>query len=100
MERTLAAVARFVERVRVHRAEPYAIATSAMRRAQNAAEFAARIERLVGAQLRILEGEAEAAASFRGATSNALDDGVWRAVLDVGGGSTECALGRDGLLER
>ena len=100
MERTLAAVRRFAERVRVHRAEPFAIATSAMRRAQNADRFAKRVERTAGASLRILAGEEEGMASFRGATWKAPRNGVRRAVLDVGGGSTECAVGIDGLLEQ
>ena len=100
MERTLAAVRRFAERVRVHRAEPFAIATSAMRRAQNADSFAERVERSVGVSLRVLTGEEEAMASFRGATAKTPRNGVRRAVLDVGGGSTECAVGVDGLLEQ
>jgi len=100
MERTLAAIARFAERVKAQAAEPYAIATSAMRRANNAGEFGAQVERLLGAPLRILDGEGEAAASFRGATGSAPNDGVRRAVLDVGGGSTECAVGVDGRIER
>jgi exopolyphosphatase / guanosine-5'-triphosphate,3'-diphosphate pyrophosphatase len=100
MERTLAAVARFAERVAAQGAEPYAIATSAMRRANNAGEFGAQAERLLGAPLRILDGAEEAAASFRGATASARHDGVRRAVLDVGGGSTECAVGVDGRIER
>jgi exopolyphosphatase / guanosine-5'-triphosphate,3'-diphosphate pyrophosphatase len=100
VERTFAAVTKFAERLRAHEAEPYAIATSAMRRASNADTFVARVEALTGAQLRVLTGEEEAAFSFRGATANAPCDGVRRAILDVGGGSTECAIGTDGRLER
>jgi exopolyphosphatase/guanosine-5'-triphosphate,3'-diphosphate pyrophosphatase len=99
MERTLTAVAEFAERVDAHRAEPFAIATSAVRRAQNAGEFSARVERLIDVPLRILTGEEEAAYSFRGATSTAPRDRLRRAVLDVGGGSTECAVGAGGNLE-
>jgi len=100
MERTFEAVRHFAGRVRVHRAEPFGIATSAMRRASNGADFAGRIEAAIGASLHILAGGEEAAYSYRGATANAPRDGKRRAVLDVGGGSTECAVGVDGLLEQ
>ncbi|HMD02968.1 MAG TPA: hypothetical protein VKG44_08385, partial [Candidatus Baltobacteraceae bacterium] len=65
-ERTLSAVAQFVERVRAQDARLTAIATSAMRRADNAGEFAERMRDLTGVPLRILSGEEEASGSFRG----------------------------------
>ncbi len=100
MERTLRAVEEFVGRSRARGAEISSIATSAMRRASNAVEFADRMRAVTGAELHVLEGEHEAAASFRGAMYGAPHDGARRAVLDIGGGSTECASGRDGRLER
>ncbi len=100
MARTLGAIETFAARVRVHGAQPFAIATSAMRRASNAAEFSERVRALVGAGVRVLDGGEEGACSFRGATASAPRDGRRRAVLDVGGGSTECAAGRDGVLDR
>lgn len=99
MERTLLAVRRFAERVRAHGARPHAIATSAMRLAKNAPEFAERMMGEIGAPLQILTGEEEAAYSFRGATGGAPSDGTRRAVLDIGGGSTECAVGINGAIE-
>jgi exopolyphosphatase/guanosine-5'-triphosphate,3'-diphosphate pyrophosphatase len=99
-ERTLAAVGIFCERVRAYDAALASIATSAMRRADDAPAFAAAMADLTGVPLRVLDGDEEAAASFRGAMSSAPRDGLRRAVLDVGGGSTECAVGRDGVLER
>ncbi len=97
--RTLAAVREFAERARVHDAQIAAIATSAMRRAENGAAFALEVEEVLDAPLQILAGEREAACSFRGATARAERDGLRRAVVDIGGGSTECAVGRDGVLE-
>jgi exopolyphosphatase/guanosine-5'-triphosphate,3'-diphosphate pyrophosphatase len=97
--RTLDAVRLFAERVRAHGARPFAIATSAMRRASDAADFAAEVAAAVGAPLEVLDGAEEAACSFAGATAGAPRDGARRAVLDIGGGSTECATGRDGVLE-
>jgi exopolyphosphatase/guanosine-5'-triphosphate,3'-diphosphate pyrophosphatase len=100
MERTLAAVETFVARVRAHDAELSSIATSAMRRAHNAAEFSGRMRETTGTLLQVLDGSAEAQASFIGATYGVPHDGKRTAVVDVGGGSTEVAVGRDGCLER
>lgn len=100
MRRTLEAVDGFTARARARHASIASIATSAMRRAANAAEFGARMKAATGSELRVLDGEHEAAASFRGAMYAAPHDGLQRAVLDIGGGSTECAAGRDGTLER
>lgn len=99
MDRTLAAIATFVERSRAHDAAISAIATSAMRRADDTSAFVRRVESLAGAELRVLEGDEEAVCSFRGATYSAPHDGKRRGVLDVGGGSTEFAVGTDGRLE-
>lgn len=99
MRRTLDAIERYAERVNALSASVAGIATSAMRRASNAPAFTARVESLIGAPLRILDGREEAACSFAGAT---YEDGAARrriAVVDVGGGSAECAVGRDGALE-
>lgn len=71
------------------------IATSALRRADDAAAFAAEFERRTGATLAILTGEEEAKASFAGATAGLGERGEV-GVLDVGGGSSEYAFGRAG----
>jgi exopolyphosphatase/guanosine-5'-triphosphate,3'-diphosphate pyrophosphatase len=99
MERTLAAVRAFVDIARGYDAQLGSIATSAVRRADNAAEFSARMRAITGVPLAVLDGATEARASFRGATYGAELAGKRVAVLDVGGGSTECAVGRDGRLE-
>jgi exopolyphosphatase/guanosine-5'-triphosphate,3'-diphosphate pyrophosphatase len=97
--RTLAAVVEFARAARAHDASIACIATSAMRRASDAAAFASELYEAAGVRLQILDGAVEASASFRGATHNAARDGARIAVLDIGGGSTECAVGRDGVLE-
>jgi exopolyphosphatase/guanosine-5'-triphosphate,3'-diphosphate pyrophosphatase len=100
MDRTLAAAGEFAGRARAHGAALSSIATSAMRRARNAATFAARLREMTGLELHVLDGNAEAYASFVGATHGVAHDGKRTAVIDVGGGSTEVAVGRDGRLER
>jgi exopolyphosphatase/guanosine-5'-triphosphate,3'-diphosphate pyrophosphatase len=71
-----------------------AVATAAIRKAANRDELAAAIDRRAGVLLRILTEEEEARLSFVGATrtlSAPPQDTV--AVVDVGGGSTELAIG-------
>ena len=97
--RTLAAVTEFAAHARAHEAQLSCIATSAMRRANDASEFAEDIFAATGVELEVLDGETEAIASYRGATHHAARDGARVAVLDIGGGSTECAVGRDDFLE-
>lgn len=94
MQRTLDAVAQLARAVRGHYVRLFAIGTSALRRAENGEEFAARVETLLGVPLRVLSGEEEAAASYRGALT-AFDRlrGERVGVIDMGGGSTEYAVG-------
>jgi len=99
MRRTCAAVSDFVARVAARRATLCAIATSAVRRADDGIAFAARIEAIAGVPLRVLSGDEEAAASFRGATHARPAEGGRVAVVDVGGGSVEVGVGRAGVLE-
>jgi exopolyphosphatase/guanosine-5'-triphosphate,3'-diphosphate pyrophosphatase len=70
-------------------------ATSASRDAVNRDDFFGPAAEILGVQPELLSGEEEAALSFRGATAG-LDprEGPWL-VLDIGGGSTEFALGSD-----
>ncbi|HEY4439185.1 MAG TPA: hypothetical protein VGN14_01960 [Candidatus Elarobacter sp.] len=91
-ERTLAAVADYVETARRLRVEAIdAVATSGLRRAADAAAFAQEVGALTGIAPRIISGEDEARYSFLGATAaHGADHPV--AVLDVGGGSTEIAV--------
>jgi exopolyphosphatase/guanosine-5'-triphosphate,3'-diphosphate pyrophosphatase len=68
------------------------VATAAIRCAHNARDLVGAIERQAGLPLDVLEGEEEARLAFRGAASAAGVVGTL-AVIDVGGGSTEIAIG-------
>src|SRR5690349_14096242 len=72
-------------------------ATSAARDAENADEFAAEIESVLGVRPQVLTGEEEAAASFLGATRSLA--GGRSLVVDIGGGSTELVVGEAGAVE-
>ena len=68
-------------------------ATSAARDAANADELDAGVHGILGVHPEILTGEAEAEASFLGATRGL--PGTSALVMDSGGGSTELVVGRD-----
>jgi exopolyphosphatase/guanosine-5'-triphosphate,3'-diphosphate pyrophosphatase len=72
-----------------------AVATSAVRDAENGEAFLGEIEWSYGFATRLLSGEEEAGVTYRGVTAGrALPPGTL--VVDVGGGSTELAVdGRD-----
>ncbi len=73
-------------------ARTLAIATSAVRDAENGKAFLREIERSHGFATRLLSGDEEAALTFRGVTSGrAVAEGTL--VVDIGGGSTELVLG-------
>jgi len=87
--RTQAAVAR-----EVGAGEIVAVATAAIRHAANRDDLVAAVEDAGGMLLTVLSDEEEARLSFVGATRTLLQpaDGTI-AVIDVGGGSTELAVG-------
>jgi exopolyphosphatase / guanosine-5'-triphosphate,3'-diphosphate pyrophosphatase len=74
-----------------------AIATSAVRDAENGEAFLGEIEWSYGFATRLLSGHEEALMTFRGVTSDrSLEQGT--VIVDIGGGSTEfVAGGRDGI---
>jgi exopolyphosphatase/guanosine-5'-triphosphate,3'-diphosphate pyrophosphatase len=74
-----------------------AIATSAVRDAENGEAFLGEIEWSYGFTTRLLSGDEEAAMMIRGVTAGrpALDDVL---VVDIGGGSTELVLAKEGAV--
>jgi len=75
-----------VERVRM-------TATSAARDAANREDFFAAADGVIGVRPELLTGEEEARLSFRGATSELEPSEGPFLVVDIGGGSTEFAVG-------
>ncbi len=95
LQRVFTAVEELMGSVREHDVSKIAFcATSAARDAENAEDFLTGVRERVGVQPQILDGDAEARASFAGATRALppLPDPLL--VLDIGGGSTELILGR------
>jgi exopolyphosphatase / guanosine-5'-triphosphate,3'-diphosphate pyrophosphatase len=72
-----------------------ALATSAMRDAENGPEFRDFLQQRFGIDARTISGDEEARLTFLGATSDRNDDRE-SVVIDIGGGSTEYVVGRPG----
>jgi len=90
VHRCLAAYEREAEALGAERT--LAIATSAVRDAENGEAFLEQIEQRFRFRTRLLSGDEEAALTFRGVTSGrAVAEGTL--VVDIGGGSTELVLG-------
>jgi exopolyphosphatase / guanosine-5'-triphosphate,3'-diphosphate pyrophosphatase len=93
LERTVEVLQAYARRARALHAERIRVsATSAVRDASNRVELERAIEPLATEPLRVIDGEHEARLSFAGATRG-LDAPAPFLVLDIGGGSTELALG-------
>lgn len=92
IDRTVAAIAGYVEHCRYLGVGPIRVAgTSAVREAANREELQDAVRDATGLELEVIPGEAEAALSFAGATAD-LPGGRYL-VCDIGGGSTELAEG-------
>jgi exopolyphosphatase/guanosine-5'-triphosphate,3'-diphosphate pyrophosphatase len=76
-----------------------AVLTSAVRDAANGAQFSASIRDDFGLDARTIGGDEEAALTFAGATSERVANGEQLVVVDIGGGSTEFVIGRDGAVD-
>lgn len=74
-----------------------AVATEATRAAANGEEFLDRVRNETGIAVRLVDGDEEAALTFRGLASE-LDLGGSTAIADIGGGSTELIAAVDGAM--
>ena len=100
MQRVFETLARFRGLIDEHGvAACTAVLTSAVRDAANGAGFTARVRADHGLDARTIGGDEEAALTFAGATSERSHDGTELVVVDIGGGSTEFVVGRDGAVD-
>jgi exopolyphosphatase/guanosine-5'-triphosphate,3'-diphosphate pyrophosphatase len=75
-------------------------ATSAVRDAENRDEFVSRVYSETGLHVDVLSGSEEARCTYLGALSMLSDVPKFQqVVIDIGGGSTEVAVGNDGTLQ-
>lgn len=90
MERTVAALEKFLAEIMPLQPQGLvAVATSAVRDAENREEFLQLTRRRTGLAVQVLDGAAEAAASYAGVMAGLPLSAANTMVLDVGGGSTE-----------
>ncbi len=89
-------IVRAVELCGLHGAqEVVAVGTAAVREAANGNDFVSRLRERLGIEIKVLSGVEEAELTYCGALSGSGITGSV-AVLDVGGGSTECTVGIKG----
>jgi exopolyphosphatase/guanosine-5'-triphosphate,3'-diphosphate pyrophosphatase len=99
IEAACGAVDPYVATVREMGAEAVdAIATSAVRDAENGSAFIAELRERFALSARVLDGEEEARLTYLGATSETAPE-VPTLVIDIGGGSTEMIVGEGRQIE-
>jgi exopolyphosphatase / guanosine-5'-triphosphate,3'-diphosphate pyrophosphatase len=95
--RTLAVLRRFATAAQRHGARIAAIGTEALRRAPNADAFLGPAAEILGTKVEVIDGEREAALTFRAVVTSFADVRAGDlVVVDIGGGSTEIVLASDG----
>lgn len=93
VERTLGALEEYRQIIESFGTEKIRfVGTSAMRDAENGAEFRARAKELLGVDPEVVPGTVEANLSYTGAVLS-LETPAPRLVIDIGGGSTEFVRG-------
>jgi exopolyphosphatase/guanosine-5'-triphosphate,3'-diphosphate pyrophosphatase len=97
--RTAATVVEYVERARRAGASRIEIvATSAVREAANGRQYASRLEQAAGVRVRVISGDEEARLTLHGILHGLGRGPGAMLAFDIGGGSTEFILARDGAL--
>lgn len=98
IERTVVALTRFAEEARTLGASIRCVGTSALRDAPDRARFVEAARKRAGVDVEVISGEREAELAFLGATDGLpITRGALITVVDVGGGSTEIAVGEAGV---
>ena len=95
LDRGWQALARFGKKLRgFESCRVRAVATSAVREAENAQLFLASAERHLGFRIDVISGQEEAKLVYAGVAHTLPGAESQRLVVDIGGGSTELILGR------
>ena len=100
MRRTAAVVATYARRARnLGATQLRIVATSAVRDATNGAAFVATVEAATGERIDVISGEDEARLTVRGVLRGLGPLAGTMLTFDIGGGSTEYTLARDGAVQ-
>lgn len=71
-----------------------AVGTNTLRRARNTKSFVRRAERVLGHPIEVISGREEARLIYLGVSHSIAENVGRRLVIDIGGGSTECIIGK------
>ncbi|WP_104697515.1 MULTISPECIES: Ppx/GppA phosphatase family protein [unclassified Helicobacter] len=98
MQRAISALKEFKKIAKIYKSRKiFCIATSAVRDAPNARNFVQRVDKECGIKVKVIDGKKEAFfGSIACANLSHKRDGI---MVDIGGGSTECALIKDGKVQ-
>lgn len=95
----IATLRQYKELAQQHDAEEVlVVATEAIRKASNSAEFLEDVQRETGLQVQLINGDVEAVLTFYGATYEQLKEPgapAQLSVMDLGGGSTELVMSQN-----
>lgn len=98
IERAAACIKRFQSIAEARGAETIiAVATASLREARNSSEFIKQVERETGIRIEVLSGIEEARLIGLAASQGCASRGATNINIDIGGGSTEISLYRDGI---
>ncbi len=94
VERALACIERFAERLRdIPPERKRVVGTNTLRKARKAGPFLSRARHALGVPIEILPGAEEARLIYLGVAHDVEFGAGPRLVVDIGGGSTECIIG-------
>ncbi len=94
-EKALAALSRIAEKLQgFPRQHVRAVGTQTLRAATNSAEFIRRAEEILDCKIEILRGKEEARLVFEGCSFALPVSDKTRLIVDIGGASTECVVGK------
>lgn len=94
IDRGLACLTRFAQLLQsVEPQRTRVVATNALRKAKNRRDFTEPARRILGASVEVIYGREEARLVYLGVAHTLADDLQSRLVVDIGGGSTEFAIG-------
>lgn len=93
--RSLSCLERFGQRLRAHdTGDVIAVGTNTLRSARGTERFLEQAEEKLGHAIDIISGIEEARLVYQGASHSLEHTADTRLVIDIGGGSTECILGK------
>ena len=95
-EQALTCLDRFGHRLaHLPRGKVRVVGTNTLRKAKNAELFIQKAEAVLGHEIEIISGLEEARLIYKGVAQFLPSSDERRLVVDIGGGSTECIIGRD-----